>query len=108
MFTCYSPTCSNLPEDNCGPNSCYDDGDIAKVVIIVSVVILAVAIIGTLGGVYGCYKGKCCCFRQPKPPQPMAQSAVAQPVIPMVQPATMAYQAQPVAQQTQPGMTKVV
>merc|ERR1712070_1124083 len=89
MFTCYAPSCSALPADNCGPNRCYDDGHIQKIIIIVASVISAVAIIGIPLGVYGCYRGKCCCFQyrqQPKPPQPMAQPAAAQPVmIPIVQ-----------------------
>ena len=27
-FTCYSPTCSAIPADNCGPNDCYTDADL--------------------------------------------------------------------------------
>merc|ERR1711908_217076 len=98
-FTCYSPTCSAIPADNCGPNDCYTDADLFFIFIVVP---LAVVLIGTLGGVYGCYKGKCCCFtgrhEPPRPtPQPgLALPGAALPVIPLAQP-IMAQQAQVVA-----------
>jgi len=98
-FTCYSPTCSAIPADNCGPNDCYTDADLFFIFIVVP---LAVVLIGTLGGVYGCYKGKCCCFtgrREPPRPTPqpgLALPGAALPVIPLAQP-IMAQQAQVVA-----------
>merc|ERR1712070_914611 len=98
-FTCYSETCSAIPADNCGPNDCYSDADVFFIFIVVP---LAVALIGTLGGVYGCYRSKCCCFQgRREPPRPTTQSALALPgaalpVIPLAQP-IMAQQAQVVA-----------
>ena len=83
----------------CGPNDCWSDADVFFIFVVVP---LAVALIGTLGGVYGCYRCKCCCFQgRREPPRPTTQPALALPgaalpVIPMAQP-IMAKQAQGVA-----------
>ena len=44
----------------CGPNDCWSDADVFFIFVVVP---LAVALIGTLGGVYGCYRCKCCRFQ---------------------------------------------
>ena len=86
----------------CGPNDCYSDADVFFIFVVVP---LAVALIGTLGGVYGCYRCKCCCFEgRRKPPRPMTQPALALPAaaLPVIPTAQLI-----MAQQTQ-GVAKAV
>ena len=94
-----SPPPPSPPPSSPPPPSPPPDTD---VFIIFAVVPLAVALIGTLGGVYGCYRSKCCCVQgRREPPRPTTQSSLALPgvvlpVIPLAQP-IMVPQAQVVA-----------
>jgi len=66
-FACFNPSCTNLPPDECGPNSCNKDSETASLVVII---ILVVAIVGGICacvcGIFACYKAKCCCWSKPK------------------------------------------
>ena len=72
-FTCYPPSCTNLPEDNCGPNKCNSDAQTVGIIIFVVIVVLIIGCIA--GGILACYCAKCCCF-QKRPMRPAQQPAV--------------------------------
>ena len=75
-FTCYPPSCTNLPEDNCGPNKCNSDAQTVGIVFIVVVIIAWIP-----GGILACYCCKCCCF-QKRASRPNQQPAVQVATVP--------------------------
>ena len=76
-FTCYSPSCENLPPDV--PYHPTHRG--AETFLIIVIVLVVVGVVGgTVGGVLCCWCAKCCCFAK-KPTRPQ-QPSVEVPTLP--------------------------
>lgn len=88
-FTCYHPSCNDLPADNCGPNDCHDSSKASAIVGIVVLIVLVLGVVGgTGGGIACCYFGKCCCWshRRTQVGVQSTATAVATPAVVQVQP----------------------
>ena len=76
FFTCYPPSCDNLPEDKCGPNECNTDtSDAIGIGIIILIVVVAVITLAVVIGVLLCRKKGCCCFARQQQKGPVMTSA---------------------------------
>jgi len=76
VFTCYPPSCEDLP-----PDVPYHPTNRAReTFLIIALVLVVVGVVGgTVGGVLCCWCAKCCCFEKKKPraQQPSAATATA-------------------------------
>ena len=76
VFTCYPPSCEDLP-----PDVPYHPTHRARETFLIIVLVLVVVGVvgGTVGGVLCCWCAKCCCFEKKKPraQQPSAATATA-------------------------------